>query len=99
MAWNGQPMPHSYRVTLQRQSADLSTDQDASLSFAVTNHDELFQLVKRVASLGILPEGEVAEFTIGVKLFSEIMLRHRDEPLFAELYPHFGNFMKRLKRQ
>ena len=92
-------MPHSYRVTLQRQSADLPAGQDGSLSFVVTNHDELFQLMKRVASRGILPEGEVAEFTTGVKLFGEIMLRHRDEPLFAELVPHFGAFMKRLKAQ
>ena len=92
-------MPHSYRVTLQRQSADLPADQDESLSFVVTNHDDLFQLIKRVASRGILPEGEAAEFTTGVKLFGEIMLRHRDEPLFAELVPHFGAFMKRLKAQ
>jgi hypothetical protein len=92
-------MPHSYRVTLQRQATDLPADQNASLSFVVTNHDELFQLVKRAAALDILPEDEVAEFTIGLKLFSEIMLRHRREPLFAELFPHFSTFMKRLKPQ
>jgi hypothetical protein len=42
---------------------------------------------------------KTAEFTIGLKLFAEVLLRHRREPLFAELFPHFNVFMKKLKKR
>lgn len=35
---------------------------------------------------------------IGLKLFGEVMLENRGHPLFAELAPHFRDFMKRLKQ-
>lgn len=90
-------MPHSYRITVQSLATDPPAIHPEGLSFDVTNHDELFQLVERVRGGGVLPKEEVAEFTIGLKLFSEVMLRHRREPLFADLFPHFGTFMKQLK--
>ncbi|MDQ0393774.1 DUF3861 domain-containing protein [Labrys monachus] len=89
-------MQHTYRVTVQSLSAE-DTVSEAGLTFDVTNHDEILGLVDRVAARQVLPKDEVAEFTIGLKLFSEVMLRHRREPLFAEFFPHFGAFMKRLK--
>lgn len=55
-------------------------------------------LVTRMQELNVLPREEVAEFTFGVKLFAEVLVRHRREPLFEDLWPHFGEFMKRLKR-
>lgn len=90
-------MAHEYRITVQSLAAEPPAAHGGSLTFDVTNHDELLELVDRVAARDILPENEAAEFTIGLKLFSEIMLRHRREPLFAELFPHLGAFMKRLK--
>jgi hypothetical protein len=90
-------MPHVYRVSVLRLS-DTPLDGGArELSFDVTNHDEIIQLVERVKSRGILPNEEAAAFTIGLKLFGEVILHHRQDTLFAELFPHFGAFMKRLK--
>lgn len=89
-------MSHTYRVTLERLDAPTSADV-RSLSFEVGNHDEILGLIDRVAARGAVPAAEAAEFTVGLKLFSEVMLRHRQDTLFAELLPHFGVFMKRLK--
>jgi hypothetical protein len=90
-------VPHSYRITVQSLTPVPAADTAPSISFEVSNHDEILGLTERVAARGILPKEEAAEFTVGLKLFSEIMLRHRRDPLFAELFPHFGAFMKRLK--
>ena len=84
-------MPHSYRVTLCPQ------DGHSPLEFDVTNHDDILQLVERIRASAILPEDEAAACLVGLKLFGEVMLRHRTDPLFADLFPHFGLFMKRLK--
>jgi hypothetical protein len=85
-------MSHSYRITVE----PLSTPGDP-LTFNVTNHDELLNIVARIREREIVPDAEAAEFAIGLKLFGEVLLRHRGEPLFAGLMPHFGAFMKRLK--
>jgi hypothetical protein len=90
-------MPHSYRVTVQSLAPVPPADTAPSITFEVTNHDEILGLVERVAARGLMPQQEAAEFTVGLKLFSEVMLRHRRDPLFAELFPQFGAFMKRLK--
>jgi hypothetical protein len=37
------------------------------------------------------------EFAIGLKMFSEVMLKHRTNQLFAEFSPAFREFMKKLK--
>ena len=84
-------MPHSYRVSLEPH------DGRSSLEFDVTNHDDILPLVERVRASGLLPEHEAAAFMLGLKLFGEVMLHHRGDPLFVDLYPHFGPFMKRLK--
>ncbi len=84
-------MPHSYRVTLQPHGGP------AGLEFDVANHDDIIQLVERVRVSRILPDGEAAAFIIGLKLWGEVMLNHRGDPLFVDLFPHFGAFMKRLK--
>jgi len=50
-----------------------------------------------VKSLNVLPDSEVAQFVIGLKLFSAVHMAHRCEPLFEPPHPHFLDFMKRLK--
>ena len=54
-------------------------------------------IVERIRAKAIIPADEAASFAIGLKLFTETMLRHRKHPLFAELQPHIGTFMKTLK--
>ena len=87
-------MAHHYRVTVEPLD---DTNTAAPLVFDTSNHDELFSIVERVRAKAIVPDEEVASFAIGLKLFTETMLRHRKHALFAELQPHIGTFMKSLK--
>lgn len=90
-------MPYAYRFVIQRLNATPLDGAACDLAFDATNHDEIIELVDRVKSARILPDDEAAACLVGLKLFSEVMLRHREEPLFADLFPHFSLFMKRLK--
>ena len=67
------------------------------LIFTVTNHDDLLEIASKTRALQAVPDEESSEFAIGLKLFSEVLIRHRKSPLFESLWPHFGDFMKRLK--
>ena len=89
-------MSFQYQITVQ-PLAGPTGEQAPPLQFQVTNHDDLSGIVRRVGALGVLPSGEVEEFSIGLKLFTEVLLRHRRDPLFADLWPHMSEFMRRLK--
>jgi hypothetical protein len=90
---------HHYRITVEHLA-----DKDgqapatpASLQFEAGNHDEILNVIERVHSRGDFDADTSAAFALGLKLFGEVMLTHRDHPLFATLAPHFGDFMKQLK--
>lgn len=89
-------MSHCYRITVEKLD-QAEGETPLRCVFDVSNHDDLVPLIDHVRSLDVLPEAEVAEFTIGLKLFGAVHMRHRREPLFEPLHPHFLGFMKRLK--
>lgn len=90
---------NKYHLTLTLQErASGQTEPPRHLEVEFTNHDELFGIIDRLQALD--PFGnpsQATEFAIGLKLFSEVMLKNRNHPLFEELMPAFGSFMKRLK--
>ena len=89
---------HKYNVTVTHvEDKDGQPVDGATISFATANHDELFQIVRRMQGAGMFSDDEAAAFAIGLKLFSETMLMHKDSELFTELKPHFMAFMKHLK--
>lgn len=90
-------MPSYYAITVQPTDASGTPDQVAPLAFTVSNHDDLLAILRRVETNKPVPIAEAAEFVIGLKLFLEVMIRHRKDALFEPLWPHVGNFMKRLK--
>lgn len=89
---------HKYTITVRRtEDKDGNPTDGPVITFTATNHDELTEIVRRVQDAGQFPADEAAAFAIGLKLFGETMLLHRDSALFTEMRPHFLDFMKKLK--
>ena len=95
----GFSMSHKYRVTLEHvadnQGKPVTGQQ---VVFETENHDDILALMQRIRDKMPLDEASSQAFCLGLKLFGEVMLQHRDYPLFAEFAPHFGSFMKSLKK-
>ena len=90
---------HHYRLRLEHL-APAAPEQPVHepLTVEFDNHDDIFQIIERLEGRQLFAEpGQGTEFTIGLKLFSEVMLKNREHPLFAEFRPAFSDFMKRLK--
>lgn len=90
---------HRYRVTLEhiapaREGQPL---QAAPLSFETVNHDELFDIVEKVGQKVDLDADEAASLAIGLKLLGEVILRHRNEAPFAEMWPSMIDLITRVK--
>ena len=85
-----------YRIKLEESKQ--KDDELKTLEFEFSNHDDLFKVIEMVKSKNLFDnENYSIEFALGLKLFSEVMLKHKDHPLFEELKPAFGLFMKKLK--
>ncbi len=70
---------------------------EAPLFFEVSNHDDIFQIVQRMLARDDFDDSSAKSLAVGLKLFSEVMLEHKDHPLFSSFQPHFSQFMKELK--
>lgn len=92
-------MSHKYHLAVQPIDGSSNAHAGDALTFEVFNHDDLFDVLARMQGRKLLPEDEVTPFIVGLKLFSEVLVRHRREPLFADLCQTLGSFMKRLKGQ
>ena len=60
------------------------------LQFEVGNHDDIFKIVELMRSRGDLKENDATAFALGLKLFSEVMLENKQNPLFASFKNDFG---------
>lgn len=90
---------NKYRIKLEQVS--LMKD-DAKLSDPIIvefdNHDEIFKIIEIMSEKNLFEEkNHSIEFAIGLKMFSEVMLKNKNLPLFEDFYPAFGDFMKKLK--
>lgn len=90
---------HQYKLTLEYlKDAKGETMQAAPVELNFQNHDDIFSIIERLKAKDFFGDSnQSAELAIGLKLFGEVMLRNRNHPLFEDLTPVWGNFMKKLK--
>ncbi|CCE02087.1 DUF3861 family protein [Bradyrhizobium sp. STM 3809] len=90
-------MPHTYAIEVTDIGPRSDGADGPSYDFTFTSHDDLNEILARIQRRGLFDETESKVFVTGLKLLGGVLLKHRREPLFAELGPAFGQFMKTLK--
>ena len=90
---------NKYYLTLSlKEYANGTTEPAKELGIQFDNHDEIFSIIERIKDKNIFEDSnEATQFALGLKLFSEIKLKHQKNPLFEELNEVFPVFMKKLK--
>ncbi|PRD39603.1 UNVERIFIED_CONTAM: hypothetical protein NCL1_01220 [Trichonephila clavipes] len=79
---------HRYRLTLEHIAAiKAETPLHEPLQFEAVNHDDLFAIIERLREARLFPGDESTAFAVGLKLFTEAMLMHRDHPLHERENP------------
>jgi hypothetical protein len=87
-----------YKITLQHTYSPADEPLHRGIELDFDNHDNLFDIIDKLQERNLFKDaGQSAEFAIGLKMFSEVMLRNKDNSLFEELMPAFRDFMKKLK--
>ena len=88
-----------YHLTLKLlQDAKGLVAPGKELTMEFENHDEIFDIIERIKEKGLFEsDDEASEFAIGLKMFSDVMIKQKHHPLFEDLVPAFQAFMKQLK--
>ena len=89
---------YRYRITVEKL-ADAKGEPvtGQSLSFYVANHYDILAIINGLQARLSFAAATAASLGVGMKLFSEVALAHRKDPLFAEIHPALTNFIQQLK--
>lgn len=85
-----------YKITVE-EIIDENKFSEEKLEFETVSHDNLFEIVQKLKQHPELSNTDVASLGVGLKLFTGVMLKNKELPLFESLMPHFKDFMKGLK--
>src|SRR5690606_9550689 len=89
---------NKYKILFQEVSLKDGAPADKSVEFEFENHDNVFDIIEIIKkSDRFTNDNENTQFVIGLKLFSDIMMRNKNTALFEDFVPAFIEFMKKLK--
>jgi hypothetical protein len=87
-----------YKITLEHTYNPKGDELQLPVSVEFDNHDNIFDIIKVLQERNLFNDAnQSTDFAIGLKMFSEVMLRNKDNALFDELLPEFKKFMQKLK--
>jgi hypothetical protein len=91
---------HQYRITLEYMGGKHhGSELHAPLHFEVGNHDDLFNIVKNVQEAQLFDADTSAALVLGMKLFSEVMLKHRKDPIFSPMADAYKDYIGIFKQK
>lgn len=89
---------HHYKITLEHIHSPKGDNLHTPVEVIVDNHDNIFAIIEKLKERNLFnDDNQSAKFAIGLKLFSEVMLRNKENLLFKDLLPAFNEFMQKLK--
>src|ERR1700733_1873696 len=88
---------NSYRYKITVEALTGARGEPVSgrtLSFEAANHDDILGIVERMQARLPFDGDTVASLGVGLKLFSEVSLVHRNDPMFAVIRPALNEFVR-----
>ncbi|MGD0445578.1 MAG: DUF3861 domain-containing protein [Edaphobacter sp.] len=91
---------YRYKITVEALTgAKGESVEGRTLSFEAANHDDILGIVDRMRARLPFDENTIASLGVGLKLFSEVTLTQRNDPMFAMIQPALNEFVRGLKQR
>jgi hypothetical protein len=89
---------YRYKITVEALTgAHGEAVEGRTLTFDASNHDDIPGIVERMRSRLPFDAHTTAALGVGLKVFSEVALMHRNDPMFA--MPALSEFSRGLKER
>jgi Domain of Unknown Function with PDB structure (DUF3861) len=90
---------HRYRIRVEEISISALNPgvADRAMTLEVENHDDLLALIERVRTGTAFAPDDASALVLGLKLCSGVVLKHRRDPIFADLQPAMRVLIGNLK--
>ena len=89
---------NTYKLSLESISLKDDLNQKSNITLEFKNHDEIFTIIESLKEKNPFEDkNQAVEFAIGIKLFTEVMIRNRQHPLFEDFFQEVQTFMKNIK--
>ena len=90
---------YRYRVTVEKLSdAKGEPVHGQCLSFYTSNQDDILAMVSKMQDKLPFDAGTAASLGVGLKLFSEVALIRRNDPMFDPIRPALVDFIQQLQQ-
>ncbi len=91
---------YRYKITVESLTgAKGEPVEGRTLCFEAANHDDILGIVDRLRARLPFDESTIASLGVGLKLFSEVTLTQRNDPMFAMIQPALSEFVRGLKQR
>jgi hypothetical protein len=91
---------YRYKITVEALTgAKGEPVEGRSLCFEAANHDDILRIVDRLRARLPFDENTIASLGVGLKLFSEVTLAQRNDPMFAMIQLALNEFVRGLKQR
>jgi hypothetical protein len=91
---------YRYKVTIETLTGMKGEPVEGrTLSFEAANHDDILEIVERMRARLPFDENTIASLGVGLKLFSEVTLAQRSDPMFAMIGLALKEFSRDLKER
>lgn len=93
---------HQYQITVEDLGGrHAGAKLHHPVVFEADNHDDIIEIIESVQASQMFDRRTSASLVLGMKLFSEVMLKHRKDPLFEPILvayrEYVGQFKLRIK--
>lgn len=91
---------YRYKITVEALTGAKGVPTEGrSLTFEAANHDDILEIVERMRARLPFDGDTVASLGVGLKLFSEVALMQRNDPMFVMIQPALSEFVRGLKQR
>ncbi len=92
---------YRYRITVEALTDAKGEPLEGSrtLTFDASNHDDILGIVDRMRTRLPFDTHTTAALGVGLKVFSEVALMHRNDPMFTSIRPALSEFVSELKQR
>lgn len=80
-----------YKITVEEVAGD------QQLVFETEQKENILEIAEKLKHHSDFDEEDAVALGIGLKLFSGVMMKNKNNPIFKDLLPSFKTFMKGLK--